>query len=460
MDRKVKQKMAWDIYQNDYYSHILRKIQTRMNAETEEKYRPNIAPRHNVLKRVAEILAVVYRRPPRRYSQPEEAKDYLRNYVPDLDLVLDEISKLTFALGDVLVAPYFDDNSDIIRIDIIPPHLIHEIEYNRSALESLLIKQGQYFYRYYADGTYVKLVQGRKGLEAKESGDTGLGMLPFVMFSLTPRSYLKPWGIQDNNDLVEGTIEVGILETYHGFTSYLRSFRLPTMSAAELEASGKATPPEIDVAPDTLITYDLKTLELADPADQFWQSITKQVEDLAASRDISPTIMFRRVSKVDEAAAASEELRNRWESQVKIFRGAEGRLLKLIFKILQMEDIWTGDIPEWRIDYMLPSPVLSDPQKNLDVLEKGIKLGVDSPAQFLLREQPDLRSEKEAWEVINKNIEDRAKLVKEMRALNMPADPTQVGNDPSVNGGSQIQQDNQGYNGPPAAPTELTKQEV
>ena len=458
MDRLRLQKIAWDIYQNDYDSHILKRLTRRMSPETVEKYRTYIAPRHNVLKRVAEILAVVYRRPPRRYSQPEDAKDYLKRYVPDLDLVLDEVSKLTFALTDVLVAPYYDDDEGMIKIDIVPPHLVYEVEYFRSTLKSVTIQQGRLFVRYYADGTYVELEQTRgMELEVVNTGDTGLDMMPLVMFSLTPRSYRKPWGIRDNNDLIEGTVEVGILEAYHGFTSYLRSFKLPTMSAAELEASGRATPPELDVSPDTLVTYDLKALELADPADQFWQSITKQVEVLAASRDISPTIMFRRVSKVDEAAAASEELRNRWEAQVKVFRGAEGKLLNLIFRILQQEGIWRSDTPEWRIDYMLPSPVLSDPQKNLDVLEKGIKLGVDSPAQFLLREQPDLRSEKEAWEVINKNIEDRARLVKEMRALNMPADPTQVGNDPRVNG---IQQDNQGYNGPPAAPAELTNQEV
>ena len=71
----------------------------------------------------------------------------------------------------------------------------------------------------------------------------------------------------------------------------------------------------------------------------------------------------------------------------------------------------------------------------------------------MLRENPDLRDQQEAWSVIEQNIEDRARLVKEMRALNMPADPGAVGNDPSVNGA--LQQDQQGYNGPPAVSPEL-----
>ena len=364
--RQRLQELAWDIYQGDYAKHVRLRLQSRVTGETLSKYAPYISPRHNILRRIAEVLAVVYRRPPRRYSKPKGAVDTLRRFLPDFDLLLDRISKLTFALADVFVMPYWDDENSRIYLDIVPPHMIKSVEYYRSSIRSVTVSQEIGDVVYYADGRFEIVESALDGTRVvKESGDTGLGALPFARFSLEPRDYLSPWGIYANSDLIEGTLEIGILEAYHGYTSYLRSFRLPTISADELERSGRATPPEVEIGPDTILNYSIDPVELADPADQFWDSIVKQVEDLAASRDISPTIMFRKVQKLDEVKAASEELRNRWESQVKIFRGAEGALLDIIFALLRREGKWSGSNPSWRIDYMLPSPVLSDPRQNL-----------------------------------------------------------------------------------------------
>lgn len=458
-DRKFWQQVAFDIYRGDYAIHVQNLLMQRVNEKTLEKFLPYISPRHNVLRRVAEVLSVVYRRPPRRYST-DKAQKALRQYVPNLDLILDKASKMVFALGDVFLKPRVTEDNKI-NIDVIPPHLILNVEYDGGILKSISLQQEGKVVTYYNDGTFeeVEEIETLPTLQPtvkKRKGDTGLGVLPIIHLSTEPRDEFEPWGIWSNLDLILGTLEVGILEAYHGYTSYLRSFRLPTIPAEELATSGRATPPEIQIGPDEVINYKIEPVELADPADQFWDSIIKQVETLAASRDISPVLMFRKISKVDEAKAASEELRNRWESQVKIFRGAEGRLLDVIFHIMIMEGFYSGKIPEWRIDYMLPSPVLSDPYKSLEVLEKGIKLGVDSPVQFLLRENPDIKNEKEAWDIIDSNANDRAKLVKIMRELNMPSDPQKVGTNPENNGMmGPIIRDQKGYNGPPAVPGEI-----
>lgn len=462
---RTLQKAAWAIYSGDY-ADLIREILRRRFETLDgfQEYARYINPKYNVLRRVAHVLAVVYRRPPRRYAvDAEGAEDALRDYVRDLDTVLEEVSRMVFALGDVVVMPYWDEYDRAIKFDVIPPHYVISAEYDKSSLRSITIDQDAGEVTYYHDGTAEirakRRIDGRKG-RLLDMVDTRLERLPVVVFSSGPRDYKKPWGIAENADLINGTLEIGVLETYHARTSLYRSFRAPTITATELlDATGAANPPDVRIGPSEIVPYNLQTVELADPADPFWDSIVKQIEALAAMRDISPTLILRKVAKLDEVRAASEELRNRWEAQVKIFRGHEGRLLDLIFAILRREGVWEKDLPEWQIDYMLPHPTLSDPQKALDVLERGVKLGVDSPAQFLLRENPDIKDYDAAWTWIQRNIDDRAKLVEKMRELNMPAEPGAPGATPQENGAmGPVARDNAGCNGPPAAPPELTKE--
>ncbi|TXH41033.1 MAG: hypothetical protein E6Q97_38515 [Desulfurellales bacterium] len=100
---------------------------------------------------------------------------------------------------------------------------------------------------------------------------------------------------------------------------------------------------------------------------------------------------------------------------------------KQIAELLGYEDDLTVDFTEQTIPL--------DAKEEIDLLDSKIKLGLDSPIDFLMRKDPDLTRDA-ALMRFRVNIGDRALLVELMRALNMPAEPSEVGSDPTQNGTS------------------------
>jgi hypothetical protein len=74
-----------------------------------------------------------------------------------------------------------------------------------------------------------------------------------------------------------------------------------------------------------------------------------------------------------------------------------------------------------------------EPAEELDLLERRIKLGLDSQVNFLIRRDPEL-TRKLAAQLIVRNMRDRSIITAAQRALNMSSDPSTPGHDPSSNG--------------------------
>jgi hypothetical protein len=92
------------------------------------------------------------------------------------------------------------------------------------------------------------------------------------------------------------------------------------------------------------------------------------------------------------------------------------------------------DADGMRVDFQ-EQAVPQDAGEAVDLLDKKMKKGLDSPVAFVMRDDPDLTRE-EAIEKIDRNLKDFAMLMMWVRALNMPAnaDASNPGKSPQENG--------------------------
>lgn len=97
-------------------------------------------------------------------------------------------------------------------------------------------------------------------------------------------------------------------------------------------------------------------------------------------------------------------------------------------------DLMGFDSDGMRVDYQ-EQAMPQDAVEKVALLADKMKLGLDSPISYLMREDPDL-SRDDAQTLLKKNLADYAGLIQMVRALNMPsgADAANPGNDPTTNG--------------------------
>ena len=102
-----------------------------------------------------------------------------------------------------------------------------------------------------------------------------------------------------------------------------------------------------------------------------------------------------------------------------------------------------------RVDYAEQS-IPADAMEELELLDKKMRMGLDSPVAYVQRKDPD-KDRKEAIAFISENLADFARLVTAVRALNIPgdADAGNPGQSPQENGGNNDSAPKNGANPTP-----------
>jgi hypothetical protein len=146
-----------------------------------------------------------------------------------------------------------------------------------------------------------------------------------------------------------------------------------------------------------------------------WQSDLKQIGDqiqnqifsIASNYGISAENFKLTAQAVSGFArkVAKERLDEIREEQIKIWRNAEERL----FDAIRMANNVYGfqamaDTSKFSIDFEEPRDI-EDPQVELDVDKQKIDLGVKSVLDLIRDENPDIKTDAEATEVLQKNLE-------------------------------------------------------
>lgn len=437
LDRQQLQLSAYKIYCNDYRDLVRSELHRILSYDNYEIYSKYVKPQRNVLKRIASLMAILYQRSPwRRTPENEKVESAVRSYCPDLNRILYEAEKMVWGIGDIFIMPYWDEVSHKVRYELIPPSDV-QVEINRATVEYIEITTENQIKRYMSDGTYsVQSKDTGKWVTQKSIVSAGMQI---IWLSLTPPTQRSPWSIGEIRDLIDATINVGVLEAYRNRGHYLRSQRVPYLKNPEqLEDLGKAAGEDnmLPVDQSIIVPGDISALSLADEDDKFLLSIHSEIQDATSSRGISYNNYTRNIKTTDEFSAISEELKLRWRQGKTLFQSAERDLLKVSVALIDhYTDLDLDPEEHWIIDYLEPLPSTDDPLVSLDVLQKSIEKGTDNVVSYILRNNPDIQNGKEALDIIDENIAIRSKMVERMRALNEPLDATSdPGQDPEHNG--------------------------
>jgi hypothetical protein len=132
--------------------------------------------------------------------------------------------------------------------------------------------------------------------------------------------------------------------------------------------------------------------------------------------------------------AISAELKDRWYRQIKIFSRPEKELYKIIAKLINRNtNNSIADDTDYRVDYIEPMEMF-DPEAALRALKSALELNVTNIEDYIYRTNPEFRNLEEVNEFVTRNMDSRISVMTHMREYNMPSDPTQLGQDPELNG--------------------------
>lgn len=477
-NRKAYQEKAFAVYQGAYENYITTILNSRHgggagdalenighvkgqeNTPTKaDELNDYNKPVRNVLKRVASLLSVLYTQSPRRRSgQSKEVDEFLRSGISGLDVTLDEVNKRTWGVGDWFILPFWGDDKKVY-LELIEPWLV-DVETDRGVYKSATIPHDDdTFTRYYWDGKAERLNSKK---EVESTFDTGLGCNPVVWFRLSPVAEpCDPWSVRSIWDLVEGTIDLGVLECYHKHNAYLRSFKVVGIEAADGQPVGDVS--KIKIGNKQLVPFTLSSGELADPNDPFGGTVSKMEHDLAGTRGVSVVIYKNEYKSEGTYTYVFEEMRQHWKKAVKVFQGPERHLLRVCLAIAKKESSLKCDPEKFiYIDYVEPAINLESVKLSQDALEQGIALGIKSPVTYLLTTNTDIPDRKTAEKILQQNAEDRHMVNELQRDANAPSEPGNPGKTPEENGAmggamggksddekEEIRREETGANGPP-----------
>lgn len=107
----------------------------------------------------------------------------------------------------------------------------------------------------------------------------------------------------------------------------------------------------------------------------------------------------------------------------------------------QVAELMGFDVDGMRIDFQ-EQAIPTDAAEGVDLLDKKMHLGLDSPIAYLMRNDPDLTREDAKAQLLD-NLEDYANLIVSVRALNVPAkgDAANPGKTPEENGADNQPED-------------------
>ena len=435
-DIRRLQSTAWDIWRHDYAAHVRSRIVARFDSDTSDMLLQFCTPVQNPLRRIARLLAVTYTTPVYRTSGYADIDRAVRQYAADIDTALAEAERVMHACGDAFVVAY--PASGRVGYRVLPPHQV-DVSLDAS-LEPVYYEIGDV--RYYADGSISTRNAAGWGEPAP-----ALAACPVAWLRQAPYGD-DQWSVHVVRDLVDGTLEIAISEAINAVSDYLRSYNQVYLRATSTPAQARSLAESTRIGPDTIVQSEIDTVQLADPKNAHYETIRQRIADLAATRGISETAYYSR-----DALVVGPELRKIWRENSKYVAAPERALLRgTVAVLVRMGVLRAGAVAaDWVVDYREPTPDEANPLTSLEILDRGVRLGVDSPVDWLLRTDREIVTREEAEARLRRNAEDRAMVVELMRRLNTPAETNTYEVPPSP--------EQNGARGPSAVPEGLAPPE-
>lgn len=406
----------------------------------------HLAKSVTLFKRVIHDMArPVYLVPPTRTVEPESKQEAYSSIVTETDLDAVAPKWLTTALGTgaAFAYPRFVPRLSRFVIDVIPADAATVIPDPDDPCAELAViydkpvwsasGKCETWHVYWDDEISFQLDAQGNLRPFEEGGElvrvNTFGRIPIV--SLHPYDRLgKYWNVTAVESLVEANMAVCMLTTLALRKLKARGFNQIVVTGDAMRfPKGQAMDEESAIlAPDgTSVT------ELANVADAAnYLSLIEAIENRAAAEyGISRARLNRERQDTDDTGLTEQRA-----EMVKLMVSAERRL----FEVVQLISGETTDrqLPadaRMSIDFG-EYQFRTDPQSELAVWETKRRMGVRNILDQVKAENPEVRTDPEAWDEVDRNLAAEAEYILRRRALNIPddADVNNPGQNPADNG--------------------------
>ncbi len=409
--RKDRAQLFLDYYRDQQCADLLKLIQARW-AEPSD-FRLFFI---NLVRKVIDKKSMVFKvAPVRAFEGWDDDEGRALYEAMAADTVLKKANRLTKLLKTSMIQVAWDATADSPSLSVLPPSIIDVVCDDNPAVPTRAIvthaaaRAQDVTYSDWVPTTYRKVdAVGRPlPIPGNRGNVNPYGVLPFVpLFDREPDG---DFFLAGGDDLIEAQRAVNV-----ALANLWRAIEWQTHGQAY--ATGYSPDGErIDFGPHSMITFP-------DPATKFGfavpegnlepvlQSIEFLVKQTAVANDLAANV-FEIDPKAESAAAKNAENRDLLEARqddVDLWRRYEMRLFEVVKRVTNTHR--PGSIPEaaaLSVDFGEIGESLSEKDK-LENYQRRIDLGLWSPVDALMSDNPDLRDRQEALQILQARQQETA----------------------------------------------------
>lgn len=432
LDRRVQFGERKNILKDHMKPIIDKQLSYMFSQDTYQDMRPYIDVTNNLMRRVIREISNVYSEEPARMITPKSAQKRFEETIAEINYneKLARGNYLLNGMNDLLFQVVTLGGG--IDINILTPDMItvFENQDNPTVLDAVLIED----YYYDAAGTKItqwiywsptrhfivdkdfkiRSVDGNEGLENPYRAINIMTdhFYPFVDVHASDRENCF-FDAYTGMDLVEATKLIAIQSTFRNFMIPMQFKQIAVKMQGVDE--GKTLKNNQVKSPQHILTGngDMQVLDWQSDLKQIGEQIQNQIFAVASNYGISAENFKLSAAPVSGFArmVAKERLMEIREEQIKIWRTVEERLFDAIRTANNLYSIG-NQIPEsakFAIDFAEPRGI-EDPMAMIQIVKEKMQLGIINLLQVIKDENPDLKTDDDAEEFLNKNIEIRNRL--------------------------------------------------
>lgn len=409
--RKVRQEKWLSLYRDQMAPELLAAIKQRWSRP--EDFRLFGV---NITRKIINRRATVYQGAPRRvFDGWDQAKGEALYAAIGANVSLKRATRIVKLLKSAALQVLWTANGPALtlipphRLDVIaddPANPLRIIVTHKAATAGAFAEAETVYDDWSSSENFRRDYGGRKLRDpANADGRNPYGILPFVpLFDEAPDDSFFPLG---GDDLIDAQLAVNV-----ALVNLWRAIEL--QSHGQAWASGVPVGSSIAVGPDRAVTLPTDGkfgfATPGAPIKDVLSAIEFLIKQTAVANDLAANV-FEIAPKAESGAAKIAESRDLYEARaddVDLWRGYEAKLFDVLRRVVNTN--LPGTIPDnatVRVDFAEAREPLSEAER-LDSYQRRIDLGLWSPVDALLADNPDIGDREDAMAILSERREERA----------------------------------------------------
>jgi len=440
MERKKSFEDRLSIYRGRHKPLIATRIQQVYDLPSVRKALIKFAStRRNLLKRIANTVAIAYDHPPSRSlkgATPEQQATFRAAYAEaDTALAAEEWGRMAFVCNVVHVIPRMYGSPAELEWVTVLPHKADVIfdEESGDRKPSILIYECSH-----KGAKWVAIDSERwVWLDAKfnvlEQEEHYMGKRPWVTFRFATPPEDDYWDSYNGSELIEGTLDVARIAAQMAWTrkGHANDILFLWLKDKDSEVpSGQVANAEAPIMGRGEIELD--RVENIVSVDEFVKEIADIVSDISEGYGIPSTMIDLQPNSTQDAAnvflpagpRAHAQLAKIRSSQIKHHEHSEKELAERVVILLKLHGLIDLDPEQAEEMFQIKFPPLSfadHPKSQVETAQALGSMGATDPYEFYMQLHPECTFE-EARDEVQQHFANRAEVFQIVMTHNMPLD--------------------------------------